>query len=83
MEKRTPHCRLSTVKALVAAGRVRTTRSASRGARVLGIEDVAGMSAVVMALVPRDFHKSMKPTPTIESGRTSITPDWPVASRST
>ena len=59
MEKRTPHCRLSRVKALVAAGRVRTTRVATLCARRLGIEGVWGMCEVVMALTPQDFHKSM------------------------
>lgn len=59
MEKGTPHCKLSMVKALVEAGRVRATASAYQGARELGIEDMAGMCAVVLMLDGRDFHKSM------------------------
>jgi len=59
MQKGTPHCRLSRVKALVAAGLVRVTRSASNGAQALGIENIDGMCAVVMALAPHDFYKSM------------------------
>ena len=58
MEKATPHCKLSVVKALVGAGHVRTTRSAREGAVALGL-DFDGMLAVVMALTSADFHKSM------------------------
>lgn len=54
-----PHCRLSVVRALVEAGQVRATASAYQGARGLGIEDMAGMCEVVLALTARDFHKSM------------------------
>lgn len=59
MEKRTPHCRLSVVRELIADGRVRTTFKAYRSARQIGIGDVQGMCAVVMALTPCDFRKSM------------------------
>lgn len=59
MEKGTPHCKLSIVKALVEAGEVRATASSFRGARELGIYDLAGMCAVVLALTPADFYKSM------------------------
>ena len=59
MEKGTPHCRLPVVKALVEAGKVRATASAYNGARELGIDDLDGMCAVVLALTPTDFHKSM------------------------
>lgn len=59
MEKGTPHCKLPVVKALVEAGQVRATASAFRGARDLGINDLGGMCAVVMALKPADFYKSM------------------------
>ena len=59
MEKGSPHCRLSIVKALVEAGKVKATASAFNGARELGINDLAGMCAVVMALTSADFHKSM------------------------
>lgn len=58
MEKRTPHCRLAVVKALVAAGKVRTTVTALAGGAALGFgfEEIVG---VVAALTPRDFYKSM------------------------
>lgn len=59
MEKGTPHCKLPVVKALIEASQVRATASAYNGARELGITDLAGMCAVVLALTPADFHKSM------------------------
>ncbi len=59
MEKGTPHCKLPVVQALVAAGMVRATASAFSGARDLGINDLAGMCAVVMSLTSADFYKSM------------------------
>lgn len=59
MEKRTPHCNLSVVKALVEAGQVRATASAYNGARELGINDLAGMCGVIMMLAPANFYKSM------------------------
>lgn len=37
MEKGTPHCKLPVVKALVAAGKVRTTYSAVSGAAQMGL----------------------------------------------
>ena len=58
MEKRTPHCKLATVKARVEANKVRTTHAARAGASELGF-DLADMLAVVMALTPTDFYKSM------------------------
>lgn len=58
MEKGTPHCKLDVVKALVNAGRVRTTKAAREGAVALGF-DFDGMLAVVLALSPGDFYKSM------------------------
>src|SRR5688500_8576721 len=58
MEKRTPHCKLSVVKALVEAGRVRATFSALSGGAALGL-DFEGMIGVVKELTARDFHKSM------------------------
>ena len=58
VEKATPHCKLSFVKALVGVGHVRTTRSAREGAVALGL-DFDGMLAVVMALTSADFRKSM------------------------
>ena len=58
MEKRTPHCKLAVVNALVEAGKVSATRSARIGAAALGL-DLSDMLAVVMALTPEDFYKSM------------------------
>lgn len=58
MEKRTHHCKLSVIKALADAGQVQTTHAARVGAVALGL-DYPGMLAVVMALTPADFYKSM------------------------
>ena len=58
MEKRTPHCTLAVVRAMVAAGKVRATLSARAGGAALGV-DFAGVVSVVAALTPRDFYKSM------------------------
>ncbi|MCW5238583.1 type II toxin-antitoxin system MqsR family toxin [Verminephrobacter eiseniae] len=58
MEKQTPHCKLAVVRTLVAAGKVRATRSARLGATTLGLE-LTDMLAVVMALTPANFYKSM------------------------
>ncbi|MDI9233501.1 type II toxin-antitoxin system MqsR family toxin [Limnohabitans lacus] len=58
MEKSTPHCKLPVIRALVAAGKVRATHSARVGATALGL-NVPNMLAVVQALTPADFYKSM------------------------
>jgi motility quorum-sensing regulator/GCU-specific mRNA interferase toxin len=58
MEKRVPHCKLTVVKALLEAGKVRATHSARLGATALGFE-LSGMLAVVSSLTPSDFYKSM------------------------
>lgn len=58
MEKRTPHSKLTVVKSLAAAGKVRTTQTARVGAVALGL-DYPAMLEVVMALTPADFYKSM------------------------
>ena len=58
MEKKTPHCKLQTVKALIEAGKVRSTLSALTGGAALGF-DFDGIVSVVMALAPADFYKSM------------------------
>ena len=58
MEKRTPHCKLAVVRQLVKAGKLRTTYAARAGADALGL-DYHDMLAVVMALTPSDFYKSM------------------------
>lgn len=59
MEKRSPHCQLRVIKALVAAGQVRATRGAYDGAADLGIHDLKGMCVIVSALTSADFYKSM------------------------
>jgi len=53
-----PHCKLSVVKAMIAMGKVRTTHAARAGADALGF-DYAEMLAVLLALEPADFYKSM------------------------
>lgn len=58
MEKGSPHCKLTVIKAMVTAGQVRTTQAARAGAIELGF-DFADMLAVVQALTPADFYKSM------------------------
>jgi motility quorum-sensing regulator/GCU-specific mRNA interferase toxin len=58
MEKRSPHCKLSRVKELIEAGKVRTTQTARIGAIALGF-NYSEMLAVVMALKQADFYKSM------------------------
>lgn len=59
MEKGTPHCKLPAVRAFVKAGKVKATATAYNGARELGINDLAGMCAVVLSLTSADFFKSM------------------------
>lgn len=58
MEKAKPHSPLSVVKAMVKAGKVRSTYSALAGGAALGF-DIESIVAVVMSLTPADFHKSM------------------------
>ena len=58
MEKGLPHRSLKVVKALVAAGQVRTTRTAAAGASALGC-GLADMLQVIRTLKASDFHKSM------------------------
>lgn len=58
MEKRTPDCRLSVVKALIQDGKVRITLSALVGGAALGF-DADGIIGVVAALTTQDFYKSM------------------------
>jgi hypothetical protein len=59
---------------LIAADKVRATASAFQGARGLGIPDLAGMCAVIMALTSADFTKSMTVTRITGFGRTFIGP---------
>jgi motility quorum-sensing regulator/GCU-specific mRNA interferase toxin len=58
MEKQTPHCKLSVVKAMIEAGNVKTTKAAREGGAALGM-DFDSMIAVVMTLTTADFYKSM------------------------
>lgn len=58
MEKGTPHCELSVVKAMIEVGKVRSTMSALAGSAALGF-DFEGVVGVVMALTSADFYKSM------------------------
>lgn len=58
MEKISPHCKLSIVKTLIAEGKVRLTMSAVNHGEALGFNRAA-IIAVVMALTPKDFYKSM------------------------
>src|SRR5271155_2564420 len=58
MEKRTPHCPLSVIRRLIAEKKIRFTFAASTDASALGF-DIPGMIAVVLALTPSDFYKSM------------------------
>jgi motility quorum-sensing regulator/GCU-specific mRNA interferase toxin len=44
---------------MVERGQVRATATAFSGARELGINDLAGMYAVVMSLTTANFYKSM------------------------
>ena len=58
MEKRSPHCQLSVIKALIVEGKVRSTFSALAGGAALGF-DFQGIVAVVLALTHKDFYKAM------------------------
>ena len=58
MEKNTPHCKLPIVNAMIEYGKVRTTNSARAGADALNL-DLLDMLAVILALRPMDFYKSM------------------------
>lgn len=61
MEKGTPNVRLSVVKGMVAAGKIRTTFTAMQGALDLGFDAplLPAMSNVILALDYQDFYKSM------------------------
>lgn len=58
MEKQTPHFRLALVRELVAAGLVRTIRSALEGAAAVGL-GFSDMIEVAQGLSSADFHKSV------------------------
>ena len=77
MEKRTPHCKLAVVKAMVAAGKVGTTISALAGGAALGFgfEEIIG---VVAGLTTRDFFRVAFPlqepsSPTPDAGGPVVT----------
>ena len=59
MEKRTPHCKLEKIKALIHADQVRATGTAQAGARLLGIKGLDGMCDVILTLNTGNFYKSM------------------------
>lgn len=59
MEKRTPHCKLATVKALIEADRVTATGTATACARAVGVNSLHAMCDVVLGLTTADFYKSM------------------------
>ncbi len=58
MEKSRPHCKLPRIKLLTASGKVTATYSALAGGAGLGL-DFAAMVAVIQALTPANFYKSM------------------------
>lgn len=58
MEKGAPHYNLSVVKAMIVAGKVRSTVSALAGGAALGF-DFEGIVSVIKELAPADFYKSM------------------------
>lgn len=59
MEKHTAHCKLHIVKALIEAGRVSATTTATAGARAVGVNTLQGMCDVVLTLTTKNFYKSM------------------------
>ena len=65
MEKRTPHCKLAVVKAMVAAGRVRATVSALAGGAALGFGfgEIVGVVAAPHAdhRVWQDVYRPTRP----------------------
>jgi len=58
MEKKTPHRKLTVVKGLVKAGKVRATATAINGASELGINSVDEMCGVVLSLTTKNFLKA-------------------------
>jgi motility quorum-sensing regulator/GCU-specific mRNA interferase toxin len=71
MEKRTPHCKLPVVKALIDAGRVSATVAALAGGAALGLS-FEGMLDIVQALTLQDFYKSMTTSADHKFGKTCI-----------
>jgi motility quorum-sensing regulator/GCU-specific mRNA interferase toxin len=65
MEKRTPHRSLSVVKALVEAGKVRSTFSALAGAAALGLRlrwDAGGHSRAKSCGLPQEHDQPCRPS---------------------
>lgn len=58
MEKYTPHCKLSVVRALIREGKIRATRAAVIGASRMNL-DVIDIVRIVRELNSGDFFKSM------------------------
>jgi motility quorum-sensing regulator/GCU-specific mRNA interferase toxin len=48
MEKRTPHCKLTVVKKLIEAGKVRMTASAAAGGEQLGFDKLTVIDDVLI-----------------------------------
>ena len=73
MEKGTAHCKLPVVKAMIEAGKVRSTLSALAGGAAPGFdfEEIVG---VIQALTTEDFYKSMTTHVTTGFGRTCTGP---------
>jgi motility quorum-sensing regulator/GCU-specific mRNA interferase toxin len=59
MAKKTPHCKLSIVQELVETNNVSAMASVFGVARELGIHDLSGMCAVIMALTSANVYKRM------------------------
>lgn len=59
MEKHTPNCKLSIIKALIDAGQVTATGTATAGARAVGVIGLQGMCDVVRSLTSKNFYKAM------------------------
>lgn len=58
MEKSTPHYKLSIVKTMIEAGKIRLTMSALAGATSMGF-DFQEIIEILMSLTMADFYKSM------------------------
>lgn len=58
MEKSSPHYKLPAIKALIEAGKVRSTISALAGGAALGF-DFDGIIGVIKSLSQKEFYKSM------------------------
>jgi hypothetical protein len=82
MEKRPPHCKMPVVKALVEAGKVRTTHAARTGANELGFS-FSDMLDVVMALTPAGHPKLLHlwPVKLPQAGRSDYAYSAAVAMR--